>query len=129
MSLLFMNDNPINYSQRINYFITKAFNLLDQQINVGDYICVSTEEGEFGLGTGTIKRLSLETVVVGCSDKISQPLGAKRGAMLRVFVEDSELCVPSPPLLPTSFPTSSPPSSLRPLLPPPPPPLPSPLQL
>jgi hypothetical protein len=67
------------------------FNLLDQQINVGDYICVSTEEGEFGLGTGTIKRLSLETVVVSCSDKISQPLAAKQGSMARILVEDSEL--------------------------------------
>jgi hypothetical protein len=72
---------------------TTYLNLLDQQINVGDYICVSSEEGEFGLGTGTIKRLSLETVVVSCSDKISQPLGAKLGSAMRVFVEDSELYV------------------------------------
>lgn len=69
----------------------KFFNLLDQQMNVGDYICVSTEDGAFGLGTGTIKKLTLDTVVINSGDKISQPLDVKCGRAARKFEENSAL--------------------------------------
>lgn len=79
--------------------VPNPVSLLDQQINIGDYVCVSTEEGEFGMGTGIIKKLSLDTLVVSCSDKISQPLAVKRGDMIRMYNETAELYVPSTYLL------------------------------
>lgn len=86
----FLDDTGSRSNENNNNAPKNPVSLLDQQINIGDYICISTEEGEFGMGTGTIKKLSLDAVVISCSDKISQPLAVKRGDMVRMYNENAE---------------------------------------
>jgi small-conductance mechanosensitive channel len=48
-----------------------AVNMLDLEICVGDYVVISTEAGHYGLGTGVVRKITENSVLIQMEDELA----------------------------------------------------------